>query len=88
MKANLKRGLLLGLMAATICTALFAAFWYFSLPPDMGDSDHSVSRWWAETHVSATLWLAAVVFVSAGLLGFVMGAFRPATIHTKHDHTA
>jgi hypothetical protein len=80
MKANFKRGLLVGLAVATICTALFAAFWYFTLPPDIGDSDHSIIRWWTGSRVSATLWLAAVVFVSTGVIGFVMAAFRPTRV--------
>jgi hypothetical protein len=33
--------------------------------------------------VSATLSLATVVFVSSGLMGFVMRAFRPDTSHAK-----
>jgi len=86
MKVNLKRGLLVGLVAATICTSLFAAFWYFTLPPDMADSDHSISRWRSGPHVSAHLSVAAVVVVSSGLLGFVMGAFRPTTVHGKRPN--
>ena len=79
MKVNLKRGLLTGFTAAVICTLLFAAFWYFTLPPGIGEPDHSIRRWWKGPHVSATLWLAVVVFVSSGLIAFVMGAFRPET---------
>ena len=88
MKANLKRGLVVGLVAATICTALFAAFWYFTLPPGISGPDHSIGRWWRGTRVSATVWLAVVVFVSTGLIGFAMGAFRPETNRTKDDTSA
>lgn len=88
MKVNLKRGLKTSLGAAIVCTAMFAAVWYFTLPPDLADSDHSISRWWRGEHVSAHLSLALVVFVSAGLVGVVMGAFRQDTIHTKHETSA
>ena len=88
MNVNLKRGLLAGLVASTICTGLFAAFWYFTLPGDMTGSDHSISRWWRGHSVSAHLLVAGVVFGSSGLVGFVMGAFRPTIVSHKHDNAA
>jgi hypothetical protein len=84
MKPNVKRGLLVGFGAAIICTGLFAAFWYFTLAPSVTDSDSSISRWWNGPFVSVHILVAAVVFVSAGLIGFVMGAFRP-TVSNKDD---
>ena len=77
MHLNLKRGFVEGVAAATICTGLFVAFWYLTLPPDLQGSEHSISRWWSGRSVSATFRLTAVLFVSSGLIGFVMGAFRP-----------
>jgi len=83
MKVTLKRGFLAGLGTGTIFTVLFAVSWYFTLPEDIGGSDHSVSRWWRGENVSATILLAAVVFGSFGLIGFVIGAFRPETVAPK-----
>ena len=88
MKPNLKRGALVGFGAAMICTVLFAAFWYFTLPPDLSDSDHSIARWLRSPNVSSHLLLAGVVFVSSGLIGFVMGAFRPDAIRKNHETSA
>jgi hypothetical protein len=88
MKVNLKRGLLAGLGAATIATGLSAIFWYFTLPPDMNDSDHSISRWWRGPSVSAHFLVAAVVFGSSGLIGFAMGAFRPTPVSHKNVKAA
>jgi hypothetical protein len=89
MKPKLKQGAVVGLTAAVICTVLFATFWYFTLPPDLSGSDHSITRWLRGPNVSAHLLLAAVVFVSSGLIGFVMGAFRPDTTRknqTRKNH--
>jgi hypothetical protein len=88
MKVNLKRGLVAGLVAAALSTLLFAACWYFTLAPGIDDSTHFISRWWRGDRVSATLWLAVVVFVTTGLIAFAMGAFRPDTSHTPHDKSA
>jgi hypothetical protein len=87
MKMNLKRGLLAGSIVSVSCSLLFAAFWYFTLPPGMGEPDDAISRWWKGSHVSATLRLAAVVFTSSGVIAFVMGAFRPDT-RSKHETSA
>ena len=88
MKPNLKRGALVGFGAAMISTALFAAFWYFTLPPDLSGSDHSIARGLRSPNVSSHLLLAGVVFVSSGLIGFVMGAFRPDMVRKNHETSA
>jgi hypothetical protein len=79
MKLNCKCGFKMGAVAAVFCAGLFAAFWFITLPPPgVGDSG-SIRRWWNGPYVSAHLSIAAGVFVVSGLLGFVLGAFRPAT---------
>ena len=84
MTLNLKRGLLVGLSAATVATGLFALLWYITLPPDF-NSMHSIRRWWREANISAHFLLAAIVFGSSWIFGFVMGAFRPTTISQADD---
>jgi len=91
MKANLKRGLVVGSASGIISTGMFAIFaWYFITLPDKvrvtSGTDDSISRWWKEPDAVVCCLLLAVVFVSFGLFGFLMEALRPTFTRQKNDH--